>query len=60
MALTIILICTTLMCGLNALLIWDLYGRSARLAELHAEVHKLTSVIAHNIGRIQKALTPTE
>lgn len=60
MALNIILACLVAVSILNVLLVYDLYGRSAKLAVFAAEVNKFTTSIAHSMARIQNALTPKE
>lgn len=51
MALNVILICLVAVSTLNALLIYDLYGRSARLVIFMEVVRKATTDIGNAIKR---------
>ena len=50
MALNIILTALVAVSALNALLIYDLYGRSAKLARLYEEARRVVNKIHHAIA----------
>ena len=53
MALNVILICLTAVSALNALLVWDLYNRSRRLAMFANQITAINQRIAHLISNLK-------